>query len=377
MKTLLTALLGTLVFASCAHQPSVLPQQARSIGDKVAGWQLSHMDRFDYVRTFRDQTQQGTGWIQAAFYIGLTRWADATNDPRYASAALDKAEKNEWQLGPLYWHADDQAIAQMYLFLAERGNDARAGPVVEAFDRILFSPPVNSLEFRPDDTWQSEGTCQRRWCWCDALFMAPPAWAMLSNLTGDAKYRDYMLQEYFATKDYLYDEEVRLFYRDSRFFRQRTAFGNRVFWSRGNGWVFAGLPLLLEAMPAEHPRRKELLRLYREMAATFRDIQHANGYWASSLLDVQHDPLPETSGTAFITFGLAWGVKRNVLPREDYEHAVEKGWSALVRAVDGQGRPGWVQQVGNAPDEVRASDTQLYGSGAILLAASEMLRWKY
>jgi rhamnogalacturonyl hydrolase YesR len=333
------------------------------------------MDRFDYVRTFRDQTEQGTGWIQAAFYIGLARWADATGNPRYVAALSDKAERNDWQPGSLYWHADDQAIAQMYLFLAERRHPARIAAVIDAFDRVLARPPENSLEFRPDETTRAEGTCQRRWCWCDALFMAPPAWAMLSNLTGDPKYRDYALQEYFATKDYLYDDGAHLFYRDSRFFEQRTGFGNKVFWSRGNGWVFAGLPLLLEALPAAHVSREELVSLYREMAAAFKDIQHPHGYWSSSLLDVAHDPLPETSGTAFITFGLAWGVNRNVLAAGEYAEVVEKGWSAIAAAVDEEGRPGWVQQVGNAPDEVRAGDTQLYGSGAVLLAASEMLRW--
>lgn len=45
------------------------------------------------------------------------------------------------------------------------------------------------------------------------------------------------------------------------------------------------------------------------------------------------------------------------------------GWAAITAVVDDDGKPGWVQ----APDEVRADDTQLYGSGAILLAASGML----
>ena len=377
MKSSLAIFAAALLIAGCAHQRSDLPDQARSIGDKVAAWQLSHMDRFDYVRTFRDQTEQDTGWIQAAFYIGLARWADAADNPDDVSALFERAEANDWQIGPLWWHADDQAIAQMYLFLAAKGKDARLGPVIEAFDRVLASPPKNPLEFRQEDTSQSEGTCQRRWCWCDALFMAPPAWAMLSNLTGNPKYRDYMLQEYFATKDYLYDDDAHLFYRDSRFFRQRTSLGNKVFWSRGNGWVFAGLPLLLEELPADHPRRADLIRLYAEMAAALREVQHERGYWAPSLLDVQQSRLPETSGTAFITFGLAWGVNRNVLPAEEYSDAVENGWSAIVRAIDSSGRPGWVQQVGNAPDEVKRTDTQLYGSGAILLAASEMLLYRY
>jgi rhamnogalacturonyl hydrolase YesR len=373
MTASLVAVVGCVVLAACASDRLVSPDDARTVGNRVADWQLAHMDRFDYVRTFRDQTEESTSWIQAAFYIGLARWAAATGDSRYVAALVEKAEQNDWQPGPLYWHADDQAIAQMYLHLAERGHAARTAAVIDAFDRVLADPPDNSLEFGQDDAGQSEGTCQRRWCWCDALFMAPPAWAQLSSLTGDAKYRDYALKEFFATKDYLYDDESHLFYRDSRFFDRGTEFGNKVFWSRGNGWVFAGLPLLLEALPSGHASREQLLLLYREMAAALREIQHPDGYWASSLLDVAHDPLPETSGTAFITFGLAWGLNRNILPARDYAETVEKGWTAIAGVVDEEGKPGWVQQVGNAPDEVRATDTQLYGSGAVLLAASEML----
>lgn len=373
---LLVVVLNTLILTACAHQRLAPPDEATAIGNKVADWQLAHMDNFDYIRTFRDETEQGTGWEQAAFHIGLARWAAVTGNLRYFSALLEKAEKNDWQLGPRYWHADDQAIAQMYLFLAGKHDDPRIASITEAFDRVLSSPPRNTLEFKQDDYGHSEGTCQRRWCWCDALFMAPPAWLMLSNATGDSKYREYALKEYFATKDYLYDDELHLFYRDSRYFERRTGFGNKVFWSRGNGWVFAGIPLLLETLPADHPARQELLALYEEMAAAFKDIQHPDGYWSSSLLDVEHDPLPETSGTAFITFGLAWGVNRSLISQDEYGQVVERGWSALANAVDRQGKLGWVQQVGSAPEETRESDTQLYGSGALLLAASEMLNWR-
>jgi rhamnogalacturonyl hydrolase YesR len=364
-------LLAVLFLCSCAGEPSG-PEAVRQLGDRVADWQLGHLDDFSYVRTFRDETQQETSWIRAAFYVGLARWATTTDRSDYVSALVTVAETAGWTLGPRYWHADDQAIAQVYLSLARTGHDAGIGAVTAAFDRVLAAPPDNELSFLSSADGQSEGACQRRWCWCDALFMAPPAWAALSRQTGDPAYLDYALREYWATKAYLYDERRHLFYRDSRFFDRESAYGNRIFWSRGNGWVFAGIPLLLEAMPAAHPDRSRLLALYREMAAAFRELQHPDGYWASSLLDVAHGPLPETSGTAFITFGLAWGINRGFLPAPKYGAVVDRGWRALARAVDEDGRLGWVQQVGNAPGEVRASDTQLYGVGALLLAASEM-----
>ncbi len=350
------------------------PESVQAVGNRVAGWQLAHLTTFPYVRTFREETADPRGWIQAAFWIGLARWAQATADPVYHRAVLRHAEENGWQLGNRAWHADDQAIAQVYLYLARAGETVRLEAVIDAFDAVLADPPTNSLEFALDPSGVSEGTCQRRWCWCDALFMAPPAWAMLSDVTGDPKYREYALAEYFATRDYLYDDREWLFYRDSRFFEQRTAYGNKVFWSRGNGWVFAGLPLLLEALPEEHPRRRELLVLFREMAAKLAKLQEPSGGWPPSLLDGGLGTVQESSGTGFITFGLAWGVNRGLLAKADYGPVVDRAWDALRSAVDADGRLGRVQQVGNAPDEVRETDTQLYGVGAFLLAASEILK---
>jgi unsaturated rhamnogalacturonyl hydrolase len=376
MRTRSLIFCSTLIVAACTSLPTNLSDQVRVEGNRVADWQLAHMDDFGYVRSFTEETSQGTGWVQAAFYIGLARWAAATGNPRYQSALVARARSNDWRLGPRTWHADDQAIAQLYLALARSSEAAPIQNIEDAFDSILESPPDNPLQFLADSDGRSEGRCQRRWCWCDALFMAPPAWAMLSRVTGDRRYRDYALHEYFATADYLFDTERHLFYRDSRFFERRTPEGHRVFWSRGNGWVFAGLPLLLEALPADDPARGRLLTLYREMAAALAALQRPSGYWRSSLLDSDEDAPPETSGTAFITFGLAWGINRGLLPRDDFAATAQKGWRALLEAIDTDGRLGWVQQIGNAPDDVRATDTQLYGSGAFLLAASEMIRWQ-
>lgn len=357
----------------------VLPVQAGQgsgevveIADRVATWQLNNLDSNDGIRTFQERSKETRGWIRAAFYVGLNRWQATSPKPVFKKALYDMAEGNDWSLGERFWHADDQVIAQVYLEL----DGADVTPTREAFDSVLALNPQNSLEFVKPESDQSEGGCQQRWCWCDALFMAPPAWAALSRVTGDEQYSDYAVREYLAAQDYLFDTEEKLFYRDSRFFDQRTGFGNKIFWGRGNGWVFAGLPLLLEQLPPQHDARDGFLETYREMARTFKTIQTDAGLWAPSLLDYEHDPSPETSGSAFVLFGLAWGVNRGLLDADEYLPVIKSSWKALVSAVDEHGKLGWVQQVGNAPDEVRADDSQFYGVGAFLLAASEMKQLK-
>ena len=287
--------------------------------NRVADWQLAHMGTFDYVRTFQDHTEYSHGWIQGALFVGLDRWANTTHNERYQRAVVAKGEMNQWMPGEKTWHADDQVIAFSYASVAERTNDlSLLQPTQNAFQEILANRATNSLVYASDPTHQGEATCQRRWCWCDALFMAPPVWAAIGKLTGDPAYLDYVDEEYQATVDYLFDQEENLFYRDGRFLTQRNKNGKKIFWSRGNGWVFAGLPLLLEQIPQDDPRRKKYEILFQRMAAKLITLQQPSGFWPSSLLDSTEFNVPETSGTGFMTFGLAWGINNGLLPREKY-----------------------------------------------------------
>jgi hypothetical protein len=51
-----------------------------------------------------------------------------------------------------------------------------------------------------------------------------------------------------------------------------------------------------------------------------------------------------------------------------------KAWTVLVGNIDQDGRLGYVQQVGDSPDKVKADDSEAYGSGAFLMAASEVCK---
>ena len=84
----------------------------------------------------------------------------------------------------------------------------------------------------------------------------------------------------------------------------------------------------------------------------------------------------ESSGTGFYVYGLAWGVNHGLLDASEYRPALVSGWNALTKVVAKDGRVGWVQQVSDRPETVSESDTQFYGVGAFLLAASEVARLK-
>jgi hypothetical protein len=189
----------------------------------------------------------------------------------------------------------------------------------------------------------------------------------LAAATGDQRYAEYAHAEFKATSDYLYDRAEHLFYRDSRFFEQRDSNGRKLFWSRGNGWVFAGIARVLERLPAGDPMRPMYEELFKEMAAKLKAVQKADGYWAAIAARVGSI----TRGIErhrLLRLWMAWGIKAGLLDRADYEPVVRRGWQRLERAVHSDGMLGSVQQVSDRPEQVAPGDTQFYGVGAFLLA---------
>jgi rhamnogalacturonyl hydrolase YesR len=339
---------ATQAFSAAADRAAVV-----KVMSAVADWQLAN-----------PSTHEPYDWTQAAFYTGVMAFAGVTDAPKYVDAMRAMGERNQWRPGLRPGHADDYAVAATYAQLYQRDkNKAMLGPSLALFNFLLTRRYDDSL------VWGG-GIENRELAWCDALFMGPPAMAAVSAATGDRRYLDLADRLWWKTTDYLYDRTEHLYYRDSRYFDQREKNGRKVFWSRGNGWVIAGLARLLQDMPADFRGRDRYETLFREMAGAVLAAQSVDGYWRSSLLDPDSRPNPETSGTGFFVFALGWGVKQGLLDREKYEPAVRKGWEALVRAVHPDGMLGWGQQIGAEPGSAGADSTEVYGTGAFLLAGS-------
>jgi rhamnogalacturonyl hydrolase YesR len=356
----------------------VLPKMtdAASYGKAAAEWQLNTINDLSYLPSRIPQSSYNRGWVKGAFYIGLERFAQKTNNQEYLDMLLNESYENGFELGERYWHGDDQIMGTIYAGAIERGADLTLlRPTLEKMDKIIDERSTVSLEFvepKPGEKG-AEGTCQTRWCWADAIFMAPPAWAAVSNVTGDDKYRQYAVEETDATIEYLYDQDTHMFFRDSRYFTLKTENGRGVFWSRGNGWVYAGLARFIETLPEGHEARARYEALFVEFTDALVRRQREDGYWPTSLDDAALFKNPETSGTAFFGFGLAWGINNGLLKEEKYKDARDKAWTAMKEAVQPNGMVGWVQQIGKDPQLTVKDSSQLYGVGGFLLMASEMI----
>jgi rhamnogalacturonyl hydrolase YesR len=321
---------------------------ARAI-QKVGDWQLE-----------RARAHFNQDWTYAALYAGFMAVPEGAGGKKYQDAMLEMGKKFNWQLGPRIEHADDAALGQTYLDLYFLYHDpAMITPTRERMDAVMRLP---------DDAEKP------LWWWCDALFMAPPVLVKLAKATGDRKYLDFMDREWWITSNLLYSQKDRLYYRDKSFFGAHEANGSRVFWSRGNGWVFAGLARVLAEMPTDYPSRPRYVAQFREMAAEVASLQGTDGLWRAGLLDEANYKLPENSGSAFFTYGFAYGINSGILDRKRYKPIVEKAWRGLLAHVYEDGRLGSMQPIGAAPGAFTETSSYVYGTGAFMLAGSEVYR---
>jgi rhamnogalacturonyl hydrolase YesR len=338
------------------------PATVASNGCRVADWMIAHPMRANH----RD-------WSYGAFYAGLAAFGLSDPSLPYLDVVRERGAGCSWKPDDRLYSANAHCIAQAWLEIARADdNPAALAPFRATCDFILGARVRSPLVWRVGASRRFALNLER-WSWCDALFMAPPAWARLAAMTGDDRYRDFMISEYRATHARLYDRDERLFYRDANFADRKTSGGVRTFWGRGMGWVLAGLPLVMRELPDDLRTRPWFEGLFKEMCEKVKTLQRSDGAWGPNLLDQKNPDLPEMSGTAFFCYAFMWGVNNGLLDEADYLPRVKRAWAAMCRSVDGEGRLGWVQPVGERPERGFGADsTETYAAGGFLLAASEI-----
>jgi rhamnogalacturonyl hydrolase YesR len=353
---LTSQLAGAQVYGADEFKPAYIKAQLL----KATQWQLAH-PRHD-----------PTDWTNGAFYSGVFAAYQTTKSPLILDSLLALGERTHWQPARRYDHADDIAICQTYLNLYRLKKDQRMIAPTLAVVEKLRTVPGREVE--------KNGIT---WWWCDALFMGPPVLAKVAAIEKQPKYLAFSDTLYRQTYKRLFNHQQHLFSRDASYLwnaageGKKESNGQPIFWSRGNGWVIGGLVQVLQELPKNHPTRPFYLSLFKEMSARLIQLQQPDGLWRASLLDPAAYPGGEASGSGFDCYALAWGLNQGILDKATYLPVVQKAWVALDGCVSAEGRVGWVQPIGADPRRDFSADSwEVYGTGAYLLAGSEVIKLK-
>ncbi len=319
-------------------------------------------------------------WHRAAYHTGNMEVYFLTGNEDYRKYSEAWANHNEWKGAK---EADKSKWLYSY---GETDKFVLFGDF-----QICFQTYIDLYNLEPDDKkiartkevmeYQMGTPKNDYWWWADGLYMVMPVMTKMYKLTGDKLYLD-KLYEYFAyANSIMYDKEAGLYYRDAKYIypKHKSLNGKKDFWARGDGWVIAGLAKVLQDLPKKDKHRKEYIKIYKNMARAIKASQQPEGYWTRSMLDPQHAPGPETSGTAFFTYSILWGINNGYLSKKEYLPVIEKSWKYLTEtALQTNGKIGYVQPIGEKaiPGQVvDENSTADFGVGAYLLAASEMYRF--
>ncbi len=320
-------------------------------------------------------------WDNAAYHTANMEVYKLTGNQDYLDYSLRWAEHNQWKGAKgndrskwkysSYGESDNhvlfgdwqicfQTYADLYNILPDERRIHRAREVME----YQMSTPQNDY-----------------WWWADGLYMVMPVMTKLYKITGNNKYLDKLYQYIVVSDSIMLDTETGLYFRDGKYVypNHKSTNGKKDFWARGDGWVLAGLAKVLADVPKNWEHRKFFEDKYIKLADAVVALQQPEGYWTRSMADPGHAPGYETSGTAFFTYGLLWGINNGYLQSSKYLDAAEKAWGYLYKtALQKDGTIGYVQPIGEKaiPGQVvNRKSTSNFGTGAWLLAACEYVRY--
>ena len=294
-------------------------------------------------------------------------WSGATEaDPRRWKYATYGEGKDFVLFGD--WQVCFQTYIDLYnLALANGGTDADNYFMVKRAKEVMHYEAYS----KNDDYW---------W-WSDALYMVMPVMTKMYKLTGDTQYLDKLYANLLYADRIMLDEETGLYFRDARYVypKHKSVNGKKDFWARGDGWVLAGLAKVLQDMPKDYKHYKFFVDKFQRLADIVAKTQQKEGYWTRSIMDPNHAPGPETSGTAFFTYGILWGVNNGYLAKKDYKKCIDRAWQYISEtAVQADGKVGYVQSIGDRAipgQTVDANSQANFGVGAVLLASCEYYRY--
>ena len=235
-------LLAPVAVAAAAQPALPRPADILAATRRVADWQLAHRTTFDHMPAARASVRNPRDWQQATFWVALTELADrdrryrravARSRPRGAVAARRQpvprrrpADRAELGMGGAQRRGRGGAGAGARLFRQCPRQAADRQPGVRARSapgRAIVGVHRSLVLVRRAVHGAADAAAS--WARRPAIRATPP-----SRTPNSARRPTICSTRASACS-----------FRDSRFFERRDDAGRKLFWSRGNGWVMAGL----------------------------------------------------------------------------------------------------------------------------------------
>ncbi len=268
-------------------------------------------------------------------WFGALKFAEATKDDKLLKELEDRFEPlfgSADSLLPVPDHVDYTVFGsvplELYISKGSFGqtNEDKYLKLGKSYADKQWGPPFGKRVTPQAQKFYEQGYTWQTRLWIDDMFMITAVQTEAYRATKDEKYVNRAAKEMSMYLDSL-QQQNGLFYH---------APDVPFYWGRGDGWIAAGMSLLLQVLPSDHPDYQKILTGYKKMMATLLKYQDENGMW-HQLIDKPDLSWPETSCSAMFTFAFISGVQNGWLDKNIYGPAARKGWIGLQDYIDKNG----------------------------------------
>jgi unsaturated rhamnogalacturonyl hydrolase len=250
-------------------------------------------------------------WGDALFGYALAEW-DRENGTDEFTAVLKAYCDRYVRHPPAVDYADRAAPALVTYAMQKKTGSAEYKALTDKVLHYIRHAPrvlgdaVNHLGH------SLEGRFYPKSIWVDSLMMFSLFPALYASENNDPELLDFAARQPRIYSGYMQDPECGLWYHSYWVKAARHHPKGKVFWARGNGWVLASLPRILDLVGENHPEYPRMLHIFQKTVKAVLACENPDHSFNTLLTQKSYR---EMSATALIAAGVLHGARRGYLER--------------------------------------------------------------
>lgn len=331
MAGVLTTAGLTTVAATAPPTPPSRPPVGRPAA--ATDWSVALVD--STMARYTPSTIGGWSYPVGLYLYGQYLTYQRTHDARYLAyikSYVDRFVASDGSIGQSFNSLDSMQAGRLLTILHhETGQDRYRKAAQKIRDRLNTYPRTSDGGF-----WHADTSSRAHQLWSDGVYMVNPFLVEYGKEFGDAAYaNDEAAKQLYVYGNHLqvtsgllkhaYDESKTASWADPG-----TGLAPEH-WCRAVGWYAMAIVNVLDAIPVNHPRRPQLVGIFRRLAAGLEKYQDpATGRWFQVIdKGSRSDNWTETSCSSMFTYALSRGAQRGYLDPH-YASVAQRGYEGVL-----------------------------------------------
>jgi len=268
-------------------------------------------------------------WGEALFGFALSKLDQHLKEDKYTKFLCDYCDYYV-DNPPRVDQSDTSAPALItYAMQKKTGNEAYKKLTERVLYYIKNEPRL--IEDSVNHLGNSfEGKLYPKSIWVDSLMMFSVFPSLYAKENDDSEMMKIAARQPRVMSKYMQDQKTSLWYH-SYWTRQKTHYPKKeIFWGRGNGWVVAALPMILENI-GDHEEKQNIINIFKDTCKALIPYQREDGAF-ETVFNKVGKTYRELSFTALVASGFMQGVRLGILD-QTYLEAGLKAYQCVVDSL--------------------------------------------